>query len=534
MNQKDQNVRGFAITCDEEGIIQDILRDDFDILQEQKLNNLFFTIVDRDSRSKALRFMADIQSDKVAFDYQMNVMMGEKLHTFSFIGILIENKILIIGAGDYQEAIEFTNFLQEVNNEQANMIRKLVKEKGQLKEQKQKKENELSLNDLSELNNELINLQREMSKKNSELARLNETKNRFLGMAAHDLRSPLSVIHSYSQYLMDKTKDVLPEKHIKFLETIYSTSQFMLSLIEDLLDISKIESGKMELNLEIFNLIELARKNIELNQALAEKKNIELNLDLNTKKLSVKADKHKIEQVFNNLLNNAIKFSYPGTSVNIKIIAEKDKVYIHIEDKGQGIPEGKKKTLFQPFQTQSSKGTDGERGTGLGLAISKRIIKEHGGDIWVESEQKKGSTFKFTLPNAFAEEKTHASSPYDWSDKTILLIEDDEANRLFIEKVLEPTHASVISCFDGNQGMQSYKDHPEIDLILLDLNLPGKSGFDIIREIRNENRKIPIIVQTAYAWSGDKQTAIVIGSSDYYTKPIDKDSFLSILKNYLN
>jgi CheY-like chemotaxis protein/anti-sigma regulatory factor (Ser/Thr protein kinase) len=308
----------------------------------------------------------------------------------------------------------------------------------------------------------------------------------------------------------------------------------MLSLIEDLLDVSKIESGKMALNLETFNLIELARKNLELNQALAEKKSIELNLELNTQEVEVNADKYKVEQVFNNLLSNAIKFSHPKSSVIVKIFTEEDQVYIHITDKGKGIPKDKQETLFQAFQTQSTLGTEGEKGTGLGLAISKRIIQEHGGTIWVESTQNKGSTFKFNLPNASAKEKTHSSSPFNWHNKTILLIEDDETNRMFIEKVLEPTQAKVISCGDGNVGMEKYMEHPETDLILLDLNLPGKSGFDIIREIRNKDKKIPIIVQTAYAWSGDKQTAIVIGSSDYYTKPIDKDSFLSILKNYLN
>jgi signal transduction histidine kinase len=534
MNKQNQDVQGFAVICDERGIINEILRDDFNIIPEYGEGKLFFSIVDSENRSKAMRFMADIKAEKVAFDYQMNIMVSETLKTFSFIGILVDDNFLIIGAGNYQEAIEFTNFLQEVNNEQANMIRQLVKEKGELKKQKEKTGEELSLNDLSELNNELINLQREMSKKNSELARLNETKNRFLGMAAHDLRSPLSVIHSYSQYLMDKTKDVLPEKYTKFLETIFSTSQFMLSLIEDLLDISKIESGKMELNLETFDLIALARKNIELNQALAEKKNIELNLELNIQKVEVNADKHKIEQVFNNLLSNAIKFSHPKTAIIVKIFTEEQQVYIHVKDKGKGIPKDKQESLFQPFSAHSTIGTEGEKGTGLGLAISKRIVEEHGGEIWVESEQNKGSTFKFNLPNASAKEKTHSSSPYNWNNKTILLIEDDEANRLFIQKVLEPTQANVISCADGEEGMQKYYEHPETNLILLDLNLPVKSGFEIIREIRNKDKKIPIIVQTAYAWSGDKQTAIVIGSSDYYTKPIDKDSFLSILKNYLN
>ncbi|MGM0497741.1 MAG: hybrid sensor histidine kinase/response regulator, partial [Bacteroidota bacterium] len=344
---------------------------------------------------------------------------------------------------------------------------------------------------------------------------------------------PLAVIQSYSQFLTEKTSGILPEKYQQFLDTIYSTSQFMLGLIEDLLDVSKIESGKMELNKETFDLIELVRKNMELNQTLAEKKKIELHVDFNPGIIYVEADKNKVEQVFNNLINNAIKFSFPGSSVFIKIHLEGEKVQVAIQDQGKGIPEDKQATLFQPFQTISSPGTEGEKGTGLGLAIVKRIVEEHGGRIWVESEINKGSEFHFTLPYQSAKEKEEDSVLFDWSNKTILLIEDDEANRYFIDKVLAPTRAKLIPCSDGTEGMKNYMNHPEIDLILLDLKLPGKSGFDIIREIRNKDKKIPIIVQTAYAWSGDKEKAIEIGSSDYYTKPIDKESLLSILKNYL-
>ncbi len=532
MSKEDQNIRGFAISCDENGIIKEILRDDFDIIPNEGDEKLFVTLVDRENRSKAMRFLADVQSENAAFDYQMNIMTKEHPQTFSFIGLFINNHFLIIGAGNHQEAIYFTDLLQEVNNEQANMIRKLVKEKSQLQNQKLK-EKDLTLNDLTELNNELINLQRELSRKNAELSRLNEMKNRFLGMAAHDLRSPLAIIQSYSQFLTEKTSGMLPKKYQKFLDTIYSTSQFMLGLIEDLLDVSKIESGKMELNKERFDLVELIQKNIELNQTLAEKKNIDLRLECNPGKVYVDADKHKLEQVFNNLINNAIKFSYSGSLVSIKVSFEANKALIKIQDEGKGIPEEKQQVLFQPFQTASSPGTEGEQGTGLGLAIVKRIVEEHRGEIWVESELNKGSVFYFTLPYQSKEEGKSRGATFDWSDKTILLIEDDESNRIFIEKVLKPTKANVISCSNGIDGMKNFHNTPEIDLILLDLKLPGKSGFDIIREVRNKDKKLPIIVQTAYAWTGDKEKAIEIGSSDYYTKPIDKASFLSILKNYL-
>ena len=532
MSKKNQDIRGFAISCDENGIIKKTLRDDFGIIPNLEKGKLFVTLIDRENRSKAMRFLADAQAENAAFDYQMNIITEQGLQTFTFIGLFINDDFLIIGAGNQQEALDFTDYLQEVNNEQANMIRKLVKEKSQLQDDRFK-DKDLTLNGLSELNNELINLQRELSRKNAELSRMNEVKNRFLGMAAHDLRSPLAIIHSYSQFLIEKTSGMLPGKYQQFLDTIFSTSQFMLGLIEDLLDVSKIESGKMELNIERFDLIELVKNNIELNQTLAEKKNLDLHLECNPGKVYVDADKQKLEQVFNNLINNAIKFSYAGSKVSIKVNIDAQKVLIKIQDEGKGIPKDKQETLFQPFQSGSEPGTEGEKGTGLGLAIVKRIIEEHSGEIWVESEKNKGAAFSFTLPYKSAEEGNKSGVPFDWSTKTVLLIEDDESNRIFIEKVLKPTKARVISCSNGTDGMKNYQNHPEIDLILLDLKLPGKSGFDIIREVRSKDKKIPIVVQTAYAWSGDKEKAIEIGSSDYYTKPIDKDSFLSILKNYL-
>ncbi len=397
-------LKGFAFLCDENGKIKDLLRNDINFIPKELKGQLFPNIVEKGSRPKAMNFLRDISKNEVAMNYQMNIFINEKVETISFLGIQIKNEMIIVGAEDEKEAMEFTNQLQQINNEQANIIRNLMKEKIEFQGQVSDV-NENSWDDLTKLNNELINLQRELSKKNAELEKLNETKNHFLGMAAHDLRSPLSIIFSYTEYLIDNSKQYLPEKQHKFLQTIFSTSQFMLTLIDDLLDVSKIESGKLELKKETFDLIDFATENIELNNPLAVKKNIQIQLHSNLKSLEIYADRHKIEQVFNNLISNAIKFSYPGSSIGVDISANNDEISISFKDQGTGIKKEKLENIFQPFNMASGAGTSGEKGTGLGLLIVKKIVEGHGGNIRVESEPGKGSTFFVTLPKSKLENK---------------------------------------------------------------------------------------------------------------------------------
>lgn len=392
-----KQLTGFAIICDEEGFIREILRDDLQFLTPNIINTLFINLMEPGSRKKAMDFFIEVKNQGSTLNYELDIYTQQQVKSLSFLGSYVEGKILIIGASNEDDAAEFTNYLQEINNEQANLIRQLTKEKLQA-EKDLEKSHDVSLEDLSRLNNELINLQRELSKKNAELERLNEMKNRFLGMAAHDLRSPLAIIQSYTEFLEHKNADILPKKQMKFLENIRSTTQFMLSLIEELLDVSKIESGKLELNTHAFDLAELIQKNTELNRGLADKKGIQLNLHCSDEHIMIQADQHKIEQVFNNLLSNAIKFSYPNHKIDLKMQRQKNRVRVSVRDYGKGISKDQKETIFQPFNQVSEMGTEGEKGTGLGLAIAKRIIEGHHGHIWVESEPGKGSVFNFTLP----------------------------------------------------------------------------------------------------------------------------------------
>lgn len=251
---------------------------------------------------------------------------------------------------------------------------------------------------LVQLNNDFSNLNRELQKGNAELVKLNELKNQLLGMAAHDLRNPIGAIQNLSSFLLEETGKALNPMHLQFLNLIHSSSSFMLSLLDDLLDIAKIEAGKLDLDMQPRDLIELVKRNVALNQVLADKKKIRIRLHHYEALPLVPLDAMKIEQVLNNLLSNAMKFSEPETVVTINVLRSGDHVTVSVADQGQGIPEADLGKLFQPFSKTSVRSTSGEKSTGLGLAIVRKIIMGHLGKIWVQSHVGKGSTFFFSLP----------------------------------------------------------------------------------------------------------------------------------------
>jgi PAS domain S-box-containing protein len=237
-----------------------------------------------------------------------------------------------------------------------------------------------------------------LQQSNNQLRELNKQKNEFLGMAAHDLRNPLAVIQNSSSVLLRYSSENLSEKQKEFLKKIYDTSKFMLEILNSLLDISKIESGKLGLEITKNNYPGFVKKNVEFNRFFATEKGISIDSVFSDDISLVNFDKNKIEQVLNNLISNAIKYSHPNTTIRIEVLKEKDFVVTKVIDQGQGIPENELPHVFKPFQKASAKPTAGEKSTGLGLAIVKKIVEGHQGIIGVESEVGKGSNFSFKLP----------------------------------------------------------------------------------------------------------------------------------------
>jgi signal transduction histidine kinase len=244
--------------------------------------------------------------------------------------------------------------------------------------------------------------QNQLLDRNGALERLNEQKNRLLGMAAHDLRNPLGVILAYSDFLETDAFAVLDADQREFVSTIKSTSEFMLHLIDDLLDVSTIESGQLHLECAAIDMIELVRRNVALNRVLAQQKQIDLAFETADALPMLTIDRGKIEQVLNNLIGNAVKYSHPHTRVTVRLTCDAGQVTVAVTDQGQGIPETDLPKLFKAFGRANVKTTGGEQSTGLGLAIARRIVEGHGGKISVHSQVGTGSTFAFSLPLAWS------------------------------------------------------------------------------------------------------------------------------------
>lgn len=396
MNLREED-KGIALLCAPNGTILKIIRDELGLPLPLRTDSTIINLVDRSSAAKAWDFLTALNERQAAFDWELNMSVAGQLTPMHFAGAEHEDKLMVVAARSSAGLARFHDELMSINNEQANALRAAHKELSQINRPDGVRDSRL-YEDLSRVNNDLANLQREMVKKNVELERLNEQKNRFLGMAAHDLRNPLGVIRTYSEFLETEAAAVLNEEQREFVTTIKEASEFMLRMVTDLLDVSAIEAGELKLDLQLADLGQLVRRNVTLNRVLAVKKDIAIEFEPPTVLPALSFDAGKIEQVLNNLLSNAVKFSHRGTTVHVRVTAADGFATVTVQDQGQGIPAADLPKLFQPFSRTSVRSTAGEQSTGLGLAIVRRMVEGHGGRIWVESVVGQGSTFCFTLP----------------------------------------------------------------------------------------------------------------------------------------
>lgn len=239
------------------------------------------------------------------------------------------------------------------------------------------------------------------------LAGLHEEMKRFMGIAAHDMRNSLNVLLGCCKHLLPRGEG-LTRRQLTYLDMINKSASTLLQLMDELMDIAKVEGMHLPLHLEEVALETLINENIKFNQHLADAKGIQINLVLPTEDIRVRADPGKLDQVLNNLLSNAVKFSPQNSTIQVTVDADLEDIVVSIHDQGPGIPKNEQTGLFSPFQTTSIRPTSGETSTGLGLYIARRIVEEHGGNIWVESEPGKGSRFCFILKRkTVLQEATH-------------------------------------------------------------------------------------------------------------------------------
>ena len=397
--------RGIVLVCDQHGTVQRVVRDDLDLSARVPPGSPVNALADPGVREKMGGFLAELQAREAAFDWEITVPLQGTLVPLHFAGARLEPGYLVVAACSRQALAQINDELMRINNEQTNLLRSTAKELSHAMAKSAGRDDAV-YEELSRVNNDMANLQREMARKNSELEKLNVQKNRLLGMAAHDLRSPLGVILSYAEFLEAEAFAVLTEEQREFVTTIKSTSEFMLRLVTDLLDVTAIEAGQLKLDRQPADLVRLIQHNVTLNRVLAARKDIAIGFDPPAGCPALSFDPGKIEQVLNNLIGNAVKFSHRGTQVSVRLTSTADVVTVAVTDRGQGIPAADLPKLFTPFSKASVRGTGGEQSTGLGLAIVRRIVEGHGGSVRVESEVGQGSTFFFTLPVAGDEHPT--------------------------------------------------------------------------------------------------------------------------------
>jgi len=391
---------GTAIRCREDGTIVEVVHDGLRLVPVSAVDAHFSDFLDPDSAAKGRNFLAAMQQQKVVTDWELNAVSAGQLVSCRFAGIREGDGMLVVIARTSDEMTVLIQDLARMGNEQATALRTAIKENSDLRAQL-RQDSDL-FNQISQLNNELVNLQRQLAKQNTELARLNELKNRFLGIAAHDLRNPLGNILLLVDFIRDEGERRLTDDQRKYLEQIASLGGFMLNLVDDLLDVSAIETGKLELQLEEQDLVAIIERNVTLSRMPAHKKRIAIRLDKQVDSAPIYLDRSKIEQVISNLLSNAIKYSKPETEITVRISRTNAYILTEVVDQGQGIAKEELETLFRPFQRTSTRSTGGEKSVGLGLYIVKRIVEAHQGKIWVESAPGRGSAFRFSLPEQTA------------------------------------------------------------------------------------------------------------------------------------
>lgn len=393
---------GSAIRLDDVGRLQEVLRDEVGLGVLLSGGDPFPMVVAPGSRARAMRFLTGLIEDGAAFDWPMDVMLEGGSQTLSFSGGRVGDGLLVVAVGSTPEIDGYLDELMRIHNEQVASLREHLRRASVSRPMVAPiaPSDEEALDDLSRLNNDLARIQRELARKNADLERLDGEKNRFLGMAAHDLRNPLAVIQGYASALRALTADRLVEQELAMLARLESTAEFMLELVEDLLDLSQIESGLLELDVRPVDPVELVGIHAERARLLGRAKEIAIEVTSTATRSEMQVDPRRMGQVLDNLIGNAIKFSSPGTTVRLRV---EDRpaggVVLVVVDCGPGIPPDELAAIFRPFHRTSVRSTGGEKSTGLGLAIVHRIVEEHGGRISVESEVGTGTIFRVEVPD---------------------------------------------------------------------------------------------------------------------------------------
>lgn len=371
-------------------------------------------------------------------------------------------------------------------------------------------------------------------------------KSQFLANMSHEIRTPLNSIIGFIELTIGN--EDLKDKYKEYLGYSLESGKSLLALINDILDLSKIEAGQIEIEDIPFSLNILMESVLSSSRVLLseKKKNIDIRFSKSENiNYEITGDPHRLEQILNNLMSNAIKFTSIGfIEYGVSLLDEKT-LEFYVRDSGLGIESNKIERLFLPFTQSDSSTTRKYGGTGLGLTITKQLIELMGGNIRIKSQKGEGSSFYFTMPykpiqgsiikkakNPIIKRKDDCTHI-----KNILIAEDEISNQKLLEHILLENGYSILLAQDGRDAISIYKTTPSIDLLVMDINMPHLSGMEAVRVIRNiektnHKKRIPIIAITAFAMKGDNEQCMEAGFDEYLTKPLDQKLLLKTLEKY--
>ncbi len=365
-------------------------------------------------------------------------------------------------------------------------------------------------------------------------------KSAFLANMSHEIRTPMNGILGFSQLL---TKSNVSEADVnQYVDIIHSCSNQLLCIINDLIDISKIESNQISILTSDTNINQMMNEQYLIFKDKAQQQGIDLSFttDLSDDQSTIVTDSARVNQILTNLIGNAIKFTKQGfVKFGYKFRSEEFEFFI--QDTGVGIPPEKGDHIFERFSQVETAVSQQAGGTGLGLTISKAYVNKLGGQIWLDSIPGQGSTFYFTLPYRLSEKferlekfEIDEHAKLIPSNINVLVAEDDDANFFFVHELLSEYFVNIHRASNGDEAIELVRSsNPNFDIVLMDIKMPGKDGFEATREIKKIRKELPIIAQTAYAFSADKDKAMAAGCDDYISKPIDRLKLVSLMAKHL-
>jgi PAS domain S-box-containing protein len=364
-------------------------------------------------------------------------------------------------------------------------------------------------------------------------------KTAFLTNMSHEIRTPMNGILGFAELLKEPTLTV--EEQQEFIKTIAISGERMLSTINSIVDISKIEAGMVNVNISETNISDKMLFIYKFFKPEVESKGLKFlfKYSLPTNEAIIKTDNEKIYAILTNLVKNAFKFTPKGS---IEFGYEKKGEYLefYVKDTGIGIPKNQKELIFERFRQGSESNNRGYEGSGLGLSICKSYVEMLGGRIWVESEDGLGSTFYFTIPyNPVSEEITTVKDFNSEEHKDsqlknlkILIVEDDEISYSLLTRTIQKISKEVLHAMTGVEAIEACRINPDFDLVLMDIRMPQMNGLEATQQIRQFNKDVIIIAQTAYGFSSDCEKALKAGCNDYITKPINKTLLVELIKKH--